>query len=806
MQTLIQDLRYGLRSLAQAPGFTAVAVIALALGIGATTAIFSVVDAILLQPLPYHDPSRLVGVWERNFVRDRARNVVSPGNFLGWRDQQRSFERIAAFVTYRSSLTSHGEPVEVGAQAVTADFFPTLGVAPAVGRVFTPEEDTPGNDDVVVISHRLWESRFGRRADVLGLTIGVSGVPHVVVGVMPASYVFLDERPDIWLPIAFPPEARIPRGRYLRVVARLKPGVALEQAQTEMATIGERLRAQFPEFNTGWGVNVVPLLEQQVGDARRALLVLLGAVGFVLLIACANVANLLLARGSGRRRELAVRTALGAGRGRLVRQLLTESVLLSCLGGAGGLALAWLGVELLTSLVTERVPLPRVDEIGIDATALGFATLLSVATGAIFGVAPAIVGSRLDLNESLRDGGRGAGAGRSGGALRSGLVIVEIALALVLLTGAGLLIRSFIRLQEVNPGFRADGVLTMRVQIPSAKYREPHTRTAFYRRLTERLGTLPGVRAVGSVTWFPFIGLGSATTFRVLDRPAPPIGEEPVTDVRAITGRYFQALGIPVIRGRDFTEREHAEAGRAIIVNDTLARQFWPDGDAIGKRLAISWGDDLEDEIVGVVGDARYQGMDADVRPMIYWPHARIPTQNSMTFAIRTDGDPLALASSAIAAVHALDPEQPVADVLSVAEVIDQSLSRSRLNTVILGTFAAVALILAAVGIYGVMAYSVTQRTHEFGVRMALGAGRLEVLRMVLRQGLLVACAGVAIGLGVAYFLTRVLTTLLFGVTTTDPATFAGVSIVLVAIALAATYVPARRATRVDPMVALRYE
>jgi len=807
MDTLLQDLRYGIRSLLKNPGFTLVAVLALALGVGANTAIFSVVNRLLLSPLPFKDPDRLVMVWEKNIPRNRERNVVSPANFLDWNRQNQVFEHLAALAESPVNLTNAGEPEEFQAQFVTASFFPLLGVQPAYGRAFIDSEDVPNAERVVIISHRLWQSRFGADLQLLGKTITLSGRNPTVVGIMPPGFHFLNNKIDFWVPMRFDTgtDYRAVSGRYLRSVARLKPDVTLSQARAEMDVIAGRLEQSYMDFNAGWGANVFPLQEEVVGDIRPALLVLLGAVGFVLLIACANVANLLLARAATRQKELALRTALGASRGRLIRQLLNESLLLGVIGGTAGLFLAYWAIELLIKFNPGNIP--RLEEVALDNRVLAFTLVVSVLTGVIFGAIPALQASKPDLNESLKEGGRSSGGGAGHRRMRSIFVVSEVALALVLLIGAGLMIKSFVKLQQVDLGFNPDNLLTARVLLPGSKYGDNPKRAAFFQQAVQRIETIPGVQAAGAISWLPLVGLGSATSFVVDGRPEPPPGESPVTDVRVITPGYFAAMGMPLIKGRIFDERDNAQSPRVLIINEAMAREYFPDQDPIGKRLIISWDRPaLPDEIIGIVGDARLTSIDGQVRPAIYWPHARQSSYSAMAFAVRTTSDPLAVAGSLVSEIRAIDPEQPVADIRTMGEVVSTSVSRPRFNMLLLGLFAGVALVLSAVGIYGVMAYSVNQRTHEIGIRMALGARSTDVLRLIVGQGMVLALVGVVIGLAGAYFLTGLMSSLLFGVTATDPLTFGGISLLLAGVAFVACYVPARRATKVDPMVALRYE
>jgi len=804
MGTLLTNIRYGFRMLAKNPGFTAVAVIALALGIGANTAIFSVVNSILLRSLPFHDPSSLVMVWEKSRLNDR--NVISPADYKDWKAQNHVFGDLAAVVDiFRVNFTGNGEPEELLAGAVTANFFHMIGVKPIVGRTFLDGEDTRGRERVAVLSHRLWRRRFGSDTGIVGKNIKLGGDLYQVIGVLPPDFRWNNRQTDVWMPFVLEPgrDYRATSGRYMNAVGRLKPGVTLQQAQTEMSGIARRLEEQYPVFNKNWGVNLVPLHEQTVGQVRLALLVLLAAVGFVLLIACVNVANLLLARAASRQREIAVRAALGAGRRRLIWQLLTESVLLATLGGALGLVLAIWGVDALVALGPDSIP--RLSDIGIDRTAFAFTALISIVTGVLFGIAPAVEISKTNLSDALKEGGRSAGSNLRHRRTRSLLVVCEVAVALVLLIGAGLMIRSFGRLGAVNPGFRADNLLTLRLTLGSAKYAQDPAVIAFFRNAVERIGRLPGVQSAGTINFLPLTGMASATGFDIVGRPDPGVGNKPVTGVRVVDPNYFRTMGIPLLAGRGFTERDTKGSPRVLIISQTLAHRFFADENPIGKKLIIQWDDSIPDEIVGVVGDILHDGLDARPEATIYWPHARMPYP-FMTIAVRTLGDPKRLATTVIREIHSMEADQPVAEVRPMNDVVAESVARQRFNMTLLGIFASVALALAAVGIYGVMSYSVTQRTQEIGIRMALGARRSDVVRMVVGHGVGLSIAGIGIGLAFAFALTRVMNTLLFGVTATDPLTYAGLSALLLFVTAVACYVPARRATRVDPTVALRYE
>jgi putative ABC transport system permease protein len=809
MKTILQDLKYGARMFWKSPGFTLVAVIALALGIGANTAIFSAVNTLILRPLPYRESNRLVMVWEFNRTKNVHQNVINPGNFMDWRDQNKVFEEMAAFIDFRTNLTGKEEPVEIPAQGATTNLFHVLGVEPIKGRGFT-EEDATSDANPVIISYNLWQTRFGGDPKVVGQRITLSGEEATIIAVMPAGFQWFIKKgsltgkaPELWAPIQFT-ETNRGRGRAYSAVARLKPGVTREQAQAEMNTIGSRLEQQNAQLNAGWGVEVVPLREQFVGEIRPALLILLGAVGFVLLIACANVANLLLARAAVRQREIAIRTALGANRWRVIRQLLTESLLLSTLGGVLGLMLAWWGIELLIAF--SPPDLLTLEKISINPMVLVFTTAVSFLTGIVFGIAPALEATRTNTSEMLKEGGKGIGGSPRAKRLRAAFVIAEVALSLVLLVGAGLLVKSFMRLQSVNPGFNADNLLTMRVILPTSKYKEEAQKVAFFKEAVGRIQALPGVQSAGAVSFLPFTGLAAATSFKIEGKPEPPAGQRLSTDVRVTDENYFKAMGIPLVSGRTFNADEEREKRHVVVINETLARKYFPGEDPIGKRLTISMGEKPEPtEIIGVVGDVKHMSLDTEMKPMVYWPHPEL-AYSGMTIVIRTTGDPTQLAAPAQGAIQSIDPNQPVSDVRTMNQLLAESVARARFNTLLLGLFSAVALVLACVGIYGVMSYTVTQRTREIGIRMALGAKRGDVLRMVLGQGMLLAAIGVGLGVAAAFALTRLMASLLFEVSASDPLTFAAVSMLLALVALAACYIPARRATKVDPMTALRYE
>ncbi len=810
MEALLKDIRYGFRMLMKQPGFTLTAIIALALGIGANTAIFSVVNAVLLRTLPYKAPDQLVMVWHTYRDINLPKAAVSAPSFVEYRDQNHVFETLTAMTGWSVNLTGRGEPERVRGGVVSASYFSTFGVEPALGHAFRPEEDQPGNNRVVVLSNGYWKRRFAADPDIIGQTLTLDGNSYTVIGVMPASFEALRET-DLWSPIAFTPEQLSPDNRreYLGVLARLKPGVTLPQAQAEMNTIADRLRDQF--YGPGWSITLTSLHEEMVGDIRPSLLILLGAVGFVLLIACANVANLLLTRAAARQKEIALRTALGATRMRVMRQLLTESVLLATVGGVTGLVLAFIGVKLLVAGVPTDLAnsIPGWKAIGLDGRVLIFTFGIAVLTGIFFGLIPAIQASKPDLNETLKEGGRNPSAGFHWYSLRSLLVIFEVAIALVLLIGAGLLIRSFMRLQEVNPGFSPQNAVDMQLSLPPTKYKEPEKRAQFFQQLMEKVKTLPGIEAVGAVSNLPMSGNNSTASFTVEGLTRAEGEPSPHGAPRMITPSYFRAMGIPLIKGREFTDQDNDKSTMVAIVDEDTANQFWPGQDPIGKRVAFYFeGTDTElfwREIVGVVGNVKHYGLDGQAKMHIYMPNLQRPQAN-MDLVARTTTDPASMVSAIRNQILAVDSDQPVFGVKTLEQVVSDSVAPRRLSMILLAIFAAVAIILAGVGIYGVMSYAVTQRTHEIGIRMALGAQRRDVMRLVVGHGLGLALAGVALGLAGGFAITRVMSSLLFGVGATDPLTFALIPPALIVVALVACYIPARKAMKVDPMIALRYE
>ena len=812
MQSLFKDIRYALRGLLKRPSFTVISVITLALGIGASTAIFSVVQAVLLRSLPYGNSDRLVMVWEDiHRTGGKTNNTINLGNFFDWKEQSRDVEDMAAFFDRSVKLTSDGEPEEVASQIATPNLFSVLGVNAIMGRTFTPDDGKPNQPEVVILSYGFWQRRFGGDQHVIGRHLTMNNRDVTVAGVLPANFnlhitkaSMSNKPPELWRAWQVSNELRERKGRFAMAVGRLKPGINLSQAQAEMNTIAARLEKAYPDFDTNAGVSLVPLRTQFSGEIRKPLLILLGAVGFVLLIACANVANLLLARGVSRQKEIGLRAALGAGRARIVRQLLTESLILAALGGGLGLLLAWQGTDLLVALSPAELFGPS--HVEVNTPVLLFTLGVSVLTGIIFGLVPAFEATRFDLHVSLKEGGKNVGGGARSHRLRSGLVAAEIALALVLLIGAGLLIKSFSNLRSVDPGFDAKNVLTMTVSLAGWKYDKDPKVINFFKQAAGQLKTLPDVESVGAINYLPFNGPHAGTTVEIEGRPKLPPGQELSTGVCVTDANYFSAMKIPLKEGRLFNEQETTEERHVVVVNETFARKNLPGENPIGKRVTIYMKDEnVPSEIIGVVADSKHMTLDGEPEEMAYWPHPEL-VYSAMTLVVRTRGDAMNLAGAARNVIHTLDPQQPIAEVSTMRDLLAKSVSSSRFNTVLLAIFAMVALALAAVGTYGVMSYAVTQRTHEFGIRMALGAGTRDVLKLVLRRGLVLASVGVLFGLAGAFALTRLMTSLLFEVKPTDALTFAAVSLSLVAIALLACYIPARRATKVDPLVALRYE
>jgi len=807
---LWQDLRYGARMLLKRTGFTLIATLTLALGVGANTAIFSVVDAVLLRPLPFLEAGQLMLLGTVDSRKGAGLGSVSYPNFVDWRAQSMSFERLAVYRDRSFTLTGGDEPLRLNGVVASAELFTLLGVAPSLGRSFRAEEDNAGAS-VVILSHGLWRRRFNSDPQVIGRNITLDDRSLTVVGVAPAGFQFpiAAEPADLWTTIAYDAIGNDPmtaqRGLgYLSVIGRLKPGVSGAQAQAEMDDIARRLERQYPDDNAHQGAHLAPAYEQLVGDVRKPLLIIFGAVGCVLLIACANVANLLLARATARRHEIALRSALGASRGRIIRQLLTESMLLALAGSVCGWLLAWGCMEPLLSLSPESIP--RLQDVRLDGRVLGFTLLVSLLTGVIFGLAPALQAAKTELTETLKEGGR-SGDGARGARARSALMIAEVAIALVLMASAGLLLNSFWRLLQVNPGFDPRQTLTFRLSLPDSKYSESQA-VAFFERLQSRLQNLPGARSASVTFGLPFGRSGIRTGLDIEGRPVAP-GDRPHIDCQIVLPDYFRTMGIRLIKGRDFNARDDLNARPVAIINETLARRFFPNEDPLGKRIrpeaAGPDGAPIR-EIIGVVSDVRYRSLTADVPPEVYMPYPQLPITTGMRIALRTDADPRGLISAARAEVQALDKELPVFEVKTLDQYVGGAVGRPRFNALLLLLFAGVALLLTAVGLYGVISYSVTQRTREIGVRMALGGQTHDMLRLVVKQGMTLTLIGAAIGLGGALALTRLLKTLLFGVSAADPLTFSVIVLLLTVVAFVACWIPARRATKVDPLIALRSE
>ena len=799
METLFNDIRYGVRGLLKRPGFTVVALITLALGIGANTAIFSLINAVLIRQLPFGEPDRLVWTWG-NIRNGSNRASVSPLDFLDYRKQNTTFEEFAAMISVplSANLTGSGEPERLSAAGVTGNYFQALGVKPALGRTFLPENETAGHDQVTILSYDLWQKRFGGDPGILNKKITLDDKAFDVIGVLPRDFDF-PAASQLWVPLNFdgPPGMKQRKAHFLRPIGKLKAGVTLAQAQADTDAIAQRLAATYPDTNTGWNLRLVPLEEQIVGNVKPTLFILFGAVGFVLLIACANVANLLMAHAASRQKEIALRSALGAGRLRIVRQMITESLLLALCGGALGALLAVWGSELLVTLSGDNIP--STAHVKIDFTVLAFTLVTSLLTGVLFGVAPALRTLKVNLSESLKEGGRSGSESAQRNRTRSLLVVFESAVAVMLLIGAGLLIRSLIQLQNTNPGFEAHNVLTMRIDLPQKKYGSPEKLASFWEQFEGRVSGLPGVESVGLISELPLSGQPNDMPYTVEGRPPGAPNQAFDDDYRRVNQSYFRALRIPFLRGRSFTEQEVRDGAKVLIISELLASQTFPGEDPIGKRLVMALGNQAF-EIIGIVGDIRHRSLESQPLPAMYMP-AFEPGANVV---IRT-ADP-GVTAAVRREIQAIDPNQPIANIRTMEQWLGLAVAAPRYRTTLLALFAALALLLSAVGIYGVMSYSVGQRTHEIGVRMALGARQLDVLKLVVRQGMSLVGIGISVGLIGAIALTRVIATLLFGVGTKDPTTFLVVAMLLAIVAFIACYIPAWRATKVDPLVALRYE
>lgn len=798
MSNVLSDLKHGLRVLLRTPLFTLCTIAALAIGIGATTSLFSVVHALMVKPLPYRDADSLVVVWEHNLPRNRARNVVSPANFLEWRARSRSFDGLAAFTQNRVTLTGQGEPQELATLVTSANIFDVLGVGPMLGRSFADGEDREGAAQVMVLSHATWQRQFGGDAGVVGRQVTINGQPVSIVGVMPRGFEVFGLPVDAFLPFRLPATVRF-TGRSLVAIGRMKQGVTRDQAQAEMEGVFTQVRNEQPDFNGGWTVNVVPLREQLVGDVRLAVLVLFGAVGAVLLIACGNIGSLMLTRASGRRRELAIRSAVGAGTGRLLTQLICESLMLSVAGGVLGIVLATWLLNGLTTWVGSRLPIPLLSQVSIDPSVLLFAGAVTVLTTLVCGLAPALGATGGSLVSALRDGAPSVSASPRGRLVRQVFVMAEIALAVTVLCGAGLLGRSVMALQSVKPGFTAQDALSL----PNRSYPDSDAQHSFYTRTIDGLRALPGVTQVGGTSFLPLAGVGPATSFWRADQPQPGPNDRPVVDARPVTPGYFAAMQIPMLAGRDVNDADTSDKDPVAVINETFARQIYPGDNPIGRKFTLNLGNEKPHEIIGVVGDVKLATVEGEVRATAYLS-SRQYAFGLMNFVVRTSGDPARLGPSAVQVIRQIDPLLPVAAVRPLEDVFAESIARPRLTATAMGIFAGAALMLAALGVYGIVAYSVSQRSREFGIRVALGARPAQIVTMVVGQNLRVVVVGLALGLVIAIPATRLLRGLLYQVGPNDPIVFAGIGSLLAAVAVIASYLPARRGTQVDPVVTLK--
>ena len=815
MGTFLQDLKYGIRMLRKNIGFTIVAVLALMLGIGANTAIFSVLNVTLLRRLPYPNPDELMVVGENNPQINQNQLTISPGNYLDYKNQSQSFQSLAVYrITSTTGFNLSGieVPERVAGALISADMLPTLGVAPAIGRNFTPEEQKIGNHRSVILSHGLWQRHFGSDTGIVDKTIQLNGINYRVDGVMPKGFEFptndvltggqtLPKPVELWVPLAISDKDWLVRGsRFLYAVGRLKPGVTPEQAQSEMKVISDRLTSLATQ-NKDWVGKANPMHRQSVESIRFMLIVLLGAVAFVLLIACANVANLLLARAATRKEEISIRMAIGASRMRLIRQLLTESVVLALIGGVLGMLVAIWGLNWLTSLIPNKIP--AVNQIGLDSRIIIFTLAISFVTAIVFGIAPAVQASKADFNATLKEGGRGAG-GTIGRRTRSLLVISEIALAVVLLIGASLLVRSFQRLENVNPGFDPSRLTAFQIALPAAKYKEDPPIIAFFQQLNERLKGVPGVQSVSGTTAIPLEGTSNYTSYLVEGQPPPKQGEFNLAEHIGIFPDYFKTMRVPLLRGREFTAADDVKGKMVVMINEALAQKHWPNEDPVGKRIIIDYDNNNPREIVGIVANVKHFGLDTDTKPEMYVPQYNYPFYGTY-MVVRADNDQ-PLGAVIQREMLNLDKDVPIYNVRTMDQMVAESVAQRRFNMLLMTYFAVIAAILAAVGLYGLISYSVSQRAHEIGIRMALGARQTDILKLILGYGLKLAIIGIAIGVVGAYALTRVMKTLLFNVSATDPVTFVGMAVLLLVIAVLASLIPARRAMKVHPMVALRYE
>lgn len=809
METLLRDIRYGIRFFLRNAAFSAVAVMVLALGIGATSAIFSVINSVLLKELPFKDPAHLVSIYGSQTQLTKA--PVSAADYYDWKTRSQAFDGMSFFAAYGAqnlSGTDHAE--QLRSVFVSADLFSTLGVQPMIGRNFLPDEDKPDHFRVVLLNHGLWQRRFGGDRNLVGKSIKLDGLDYTVVGIMGPGFQFplvgadFPFPADLWVPLPMTPKRASDRNtNYLGIIGRLRPGVTIEKAQIEMGIIAKNMEQQYPATNTGDRILLVPYREDVIGKSRVTLFILFGTVVLVLLIACANIANLLLARAATRKKEMAIRTALGVSRGQLIRQLLTESMILSFIGGAVGLLIGTVGTRFLVMLSPENIP--RLKETTLDFSVLFFTFAVSVLTGIIFGLAPALQLLKSDLNESLSEGDRGGSSGMSHAKARSSLIVIEVAMALVLLISSGLMIKSFVELLLVKPGMNPTNLLTVELSLPSKKYPDTQTQNTFFKTVVERTKNLPGVETVGGTSILPLTG-SSSTIFSIEGQPAPPENLLPWAGLCFVTPNYFRTMDIPLIKGRDFTDRDDENSPDVVVINEMMAKKNWPNTDPIGQRIKIRYGTGtFTREIVGIVGNIRHLGLDQDAQPEMYMPIYQYP-ENFMFLVARTKSNPMSLSKAIQDEVAAIDKDQPVANIKTMQNIFSSSVAPRRFSMLLITIFACLALALSSAGIYSVISYSVAQRNHELGIRMALGASSKDVLKLILGQGFKLVVIGTIIGLIGAFVLTRLLQSMLFNVSTTDPVIFVAISFVLICFALLASYIPARRATKVDPMVALRHE
>jgi predicted permease len=806
LEEILRDIRIGWRLLRKSPGFTVIAILTLALGIGANSAIFSVVNAVLLRPLPYPNPDRLVRVWESLVSRDDPRNVVNPLNFLDWRDRSQSFEAMAAMSGGDDNLNIDGRPIAVPALDVSPEFFSVVGVPPLLGRTFVPDDGLPNQNDKLILSYQLWRGQFGADPSIIGKRTLVDGVPHTIIGVMPKSFSFPKLKSQFWTPMVLQRDEDAAKGRYLTVVARLKPGVSLSQARQDIASVAKYTAQVRPDFNFQWTADVYPMLEDATLDVRRPLWILLAAVGFLLLIACANVANLLLMRGAGRFRELAVRSALGAARFRIIQQLLVESLLLSLAGMLLGLLFAYFGLHALLALIPQDAPLPRSEPITIDAHVFLFTLLAALFTAVLFGLLPALRLSRLDAQQALSQGSLRTGVG--GGAqllLRRSFVVAEVALALLLSVGAGLMLRSFARLIAVDPGFRPEHLVSMHIWTAPSRYSDQLKRSQYFQQILTEIRRTPGVESASSVHFLPLEGMMSGSCFASIDQPPPETAGSPDARFLIIGSDYFKTMGTPMVAGREFEDRDRLDTPPSAVVNQAFVRKFSPNRNVIGRKFNVCWDLDKPVEVVGVVADSRQLDLQDTSAPTIFLCNEQAPMYFA-SIVVRAQGDPRQILRSSEEAIHRVDPDQAVSQLRTMDSVLSDSVSSPRFQMILLAVFAALALVLAMIGVYGVVSNSVTQRTQEIGIRMALGARSAHVARMVLREALLLSAIALAIGLAGAFALTRLLQSLLFEVSPTDPATLLTTALAVLSVAILASILPAHRAMTVDPLVALRYE